>query len=353
MAKVSIIIPVYGVEKYLRECLDSVLAQTLEDLEIILLDDGGKDSCPQMIDEYAAKDSRIVAIHKENGGYGHTCNMGLERATGEYVAIVEPDDFIDKNMYKELYNKAVENDADIVKSGYYENYDLGEDSFKKLKPELKGFAVPNKVFTLKEYPQFVRMHPSIWSCIYKREFLEKNQIRFVEAPGAGWTDNPFQVQTMCLADRIVYVDKPYYYWRKCNLDDANDLKDISIPFKRIKEIRQWMNDNNINDDGILSYLYKREIVYLHIMNRIVNKNNIKNFKDYVKEYVLGLDYELVKRSNIIKKREKRFLMNLKKWQDYTIFQDKFKVFKANIFKFRYNKNEKFLYLFGRCIWRKG
>lgn len=102
MPKISVIIPVYGVEKYLKECLDSVLNQSLKDLEIILIDDGGKDNCPQIIDDYAKKDSRIIAIHKPNGGYGQTCNVGLEKATGEYVAIVEPDDYIDSKMYEDF-----------------------------------------------------------------------------------------------------------------------------------------------------------------------------------------------------------------------------------------------------------
>ena len=121
MPKVSVIIPVYNVEKYLRECLDSVINQTLQDIEIILIDDGGKDNCPRIIDEYAKKDSRIVAIHKENGGYGQTCNVGLERAHGEYISIVEPDDYIDKNMYEDLYKLAKKNDTDIVKSDFYKN----------------------------------------------------------------------------------------------------------------------------------------------------------------------------------------------------------------------------------------
>ena len=80
MTKISVIIPVYGVEKFLRQAIDSILAQTLDDIEILLLDDGGKDGCPQIIDEYAQKDPRIIAIHKTNGGYGHTCNLGLSKA---------------------------------------------------------------------------------------------------------------------------------------------------------------------------------------------------------------------------------------------------------------------------------
>ena len=89
MPKVSIILPIYGVEKYLRQCVDSILSQTLKDIEIILVDDGGKDNCPSICDEYAKKDNRVVVIHKKNTGYGHSINVGIERATSDYIGIIE------------------------------------------------------------------------------------------------------------------------------------------------------------------------------------------------------------------------------------------------------------------------
>ena len=116
MPKVSAIIPVYNVEKYLRECLDSVINQTLKDIEIICVDDGSTDNSGKIIDEYATKDKRIVVIHKANGGYGHSCNKGLDKVRGEYTAILEPDDFVDEHMYEDLYNYAKQYDVDIVKA---------------------------------------------------------------------------------------------------------------------------------------------------------------------------------------------------------------------------------------------
>ena len=244
MAKVSVIVPVYGVEKYLREAIDSVLNQTLTDLEIILIDDGGKDNCPAIIDEYAQKDSRIIAIHKQNGGYGQTCNLGLSKATGEYIAILEPDDYIDSKMYEELYKIAQEYNSDIVKSCFYDNLQCSRvERIKKVK--WNDYIPEDRSFTIKEYPYFLYYHPSIWTCIYKKEFLDKHNIRFVEAPGAGWTDNPFQVQTMCLAQRINYTSEAYYYWRRLNYFDSDDLKDYTIPFKRTDEIHKWLEENNI------------------------------------------------------------------------------------------------------------
>ena len=111
MAKVSIIIPTYNVEMYLVECMESVVNQTLKDIEIICINDGSTDGSLEILKSYAQKDDRIVLVDKENGGYGIGMNIGLDKATGEYIGIVEPDDFIPLNMYSDLYEKAVENDG--------------------------------------------------------------------------------------------------------------------------------------------------------------------------------------------------------------------------------------------------
>lgn len=151
MPKVSVIVPIYGVEKFLRECVDSILNQTLKDIEIILIDDGGKDNCLQIIDEYAQKDNRIIAIHKPNDGYGQTCNVGLEKATGEYVAIVEPDDYVALDMYETLYQKAIQYDLDLIKSDFYRfigTLDNREYIYNALDIESKDY---NKVINLQEY----------------------------------------------------------------------------------------------------------------------------------------------------------------------------------------------------------
>ena len=345
MPKISVIVPIYNVEKYLRECLDSIINQTFEDLEIILLDDGGQDSCPQIIDEYAASDKRIVAIHKENGGYGHTMNVGLSRATGEYVGIVEPDDYIDPKMYEDLYKIADKFDSDIVKSGFYNNYQT-----KQLTGIVKDVWSPeipeNQSFTIKEYPYFLSYHPSIWSCIYKREFLNKNNIRFVEAPGAGWADNPFQVQTMCLAERINYTSKAYYYWRRLNYFGSDDLKDYTIPFKRSDEIHQWLHDNNMNNEEILSSLHLRELVYISI---VLGKKNIdeKEVLSLIEKMLKRVDANLILNKKSIKKSDKKMFKEI---LDNPIKLRKkilFKKFKQNTVSVRWNKKEKRIILFGK------
>ena len=113
--KVSVILPVYNVSEYLRQCMDSIVGQTLKDIEIICVDDGSTDSAPQIIDEYAKKyPNKVKAFHKTNGGEFTTRNYGLERATGEYVTFVDTDDYVEKTWAEKLYNVAKENDADML-----------------------------------------------------------------------------------------------------------------------------------------------------------------------------------------------------------------------------------------------
>ncbi|MDR0741844.1 MAG: glycosyltransferase [Puniceicoccales bacterium] len=166
LPKVSIIVPIYGVERYLCQCLDSILAQTLRGIEIILVDDGSPDKCPQIADKYAAKDRRIVAIHQTNGGYGKACNTGLGKATGEYVAIVELDDFIVSDMYKILYAVAKKYNVDVVKSAFNIYFDISNRKpkigrkYSWFSSSDSHYEKPRKVFTITEHPEFFYFHPS-------------------------------------------------------------------------------------------------------------------------------------------------------------------------------------------------
>ncbi len=155
---ISIIVPVYKVEEYIRECLDSIINQTYTNLEIILVDDGSPDDCGKICDEYAAKDSRIKVIHQQNGGLSAARNAGLDIASGGYIGFVDSDDFIELNMYKELHKCLIENDADMSicgikrfgdesKSDSYGNRKLNKNEYLKelLKDNIKSYAC-NKLY---------------------------------------------------------------------------------------------------------------------------------------------------------------------------------------------------------------
>ena len=348
MTKISVIVPIYGVEKYLREAIDSILNQTLTDLEIILLDDGGKDGCPQIIDEYAQKDSRIIAIHKQNGGYGNTMNLGLEKATGEYIAILEPDDYIEPQMYENLYKIAKEYDSDIVKSSFYDNLQSKEET-RIRKTNWKEFIPEDKSFTIQEYPYFLFYHPSIWSCIYKKEFLDKHNLKFVEAPGAGWTDNPFQVQTMCLAEKINYTSEAYYYWRRLNINESDDLKDYTIPFKRSDEIHTWLKEQNINDENILAYLYKRELANINIVLGMKKINDIKDCYEKIQTLCENMNKNIILHNTNIKKEEQNFYFGVRKNPQRLRLKAQLKRIKKDIIRLQIKPNYFYLSLFGKTI----
>lgn len=301
---VSVVVPIYNVERYLCQCVDSILNQTLRNIEVILVDDGSPDGCPAIVDKYAAQDSRVVAVHQPNGGYGKAVNHGISLARGKYVGIVEPDDFIEPEMYALLYEKAEEHQADVAKCWFYSYLDT--ESKKEIKPF--GSALPNfdGCFTIMEQPELLRMHPSVWSAIYRREFLEENKIRVVEAPGAGWTDNPFQVQTLCCAKRIYFVDKPMYYWRQINLEAADDLKDYRIPFLRSDEIHAWLKANDMYKPELLSQLYFREMAYVLIVSRMLHIDDMKDCCGRIRAMIKRMDKKILRLSPFIRKFRKAY-----------------------------------------------
>ena len=348
--KVSIIIPIYNVEKYLRQCLDSIINQTLTDLEIICINDGSKDSSPQILEEYAQKDERIKIINKANSGYGASMNVGLDNATGEYIGIVEPDDYISKDMYNDLYKIASEYDSDIVKSLFYDNLDSPKE---KRVAWIEWDEIPeDRSFTLEEYPYFMFYHPSAWSAIYKRTFLIDNKIRFVEAPGAGWTDNPFQVQTMCCAKKINYTSKAYYYWRRVNVNESDDLKDYRIPFLRTNEIHNWLKQNNITNEGIWANLYRRELAYINIILGMKNIKNIQDCYENIKSMCKQMDKNIIDNSPYFYKSERAMYYKYMNHLKLIHFFRKISSFRKYLFQIHWNKKSKYIKIFGNVYYRK-
>lgn len=161
---ISVIVPIYNVEKYLERCVESIINQTYKNLEIILVDDGSPDNCPQMCDDYAKKDSRIKVVHKKNGGLSDARNAGMKVATGEYVSFIDSDDYISLDFYETLLQTMVDNDSDIVECGvvkFYENEKFDEYSDDQM---IKNF---NTVDGLEELINENSFHQYVWNKLYK------------------------------------------------------------------------------------------------------------------------------------------------------------------------------------------
>ena len=184
--KISVVMPIYNAGKYLSEALESVINQTLKDIEIICVNDGSKDNSLEILKMYAEKDSRIKIIDKENQGYGTSVNRGFMEASGEFVAIFEPDDILDKTIYEKLYVNARENNVDVVKCNFY-NY--WTKNGKSKRSWLITRCAKTQPFEPKDNLKIFTCHSSVWAAIYRKAFLEQNNIKFLDTPGASYQYN--------------------------------------------------------------------------------------------------------------------------------------------------------------------
>lgn len=214
MPKVSVVVPIYNVEQYLCQCIDSIRAQTMRDIEIICVDDGSTDSSVEIVDWYAGADDRIKVVHKDNAGYGAAMNAGIKLATGEYIGIVESDDRIAPEMYAALYKAAKDNGLDFVKSDAY--YWFEKINYQKRVNENALDALYNQILGDNERNLFFDFFMNIWTGIYKKEFLFQNSIFFNESPGASYQDNGFWMQTCFYAKRVMWLNEAFYYYRQDN-----------------------------------------------------------------------------------------------------------------------------------------
>lgn len=261
--KISVLVPIYNTEKYLKKCLDSIAGQTLKDIEVICVNDGSTDNSLAVAEEFAEKDPRFKVINKENTGYGNTMNIALEKASGEYIGIVESDDFAASDMFEYLYGLSRSGTVDLVKGNfydYYEDYNKPPRAYEnKERNMIPDSAVP---FILSENAQIQFGHPSVWSAVYRREFINDNNIRFKEEKGGGWVDNPFFYETLCKAKSIIWTKRPLYYYRKSNPNSSSNLQiDPTVPFDRMNDNLDILEENGYNDLPNKRCAYARAIMY--------------------------------------------------------------------------------------------
>ncbi|MGI6216291.1 MAG: glycosyltransferase family 2 protein [Coriobacteriales bacterium] len=214
MPTVSFLIPIYNVEDYLAECLDSAKNQTFEDIEVICINDGSTDGSRDIIERYVQSDPRFRVIDKPNSGYGASMNMGLAEAKGKYIAILESDDIYGHSSLEHLVSVAEANDAQVVKGDFWLYWSKPQP--KRVQFGLVDDDMTGKVYdTRAGHPIYYRK-PSIWSAIYRRDFLEENQIDFLETPGASYQDTSFSFKVWACASRVVFSTQPTLSYRQDN-----------------------------------------------------------------------------------------------------------------------------------------
>ena len=210
----SVVVPVYNVRPYLKRCLDSIINQTYTNLEIICIDDGSIDGCADILDIYAKQDNRIKVIHKENQGYGAAINTGMSQASGEYIGIVESDDFIAPEMYEVLFAEAQKYDLDFIKSDFYRYWEKPEYCLESHNPLLEPYQ--NRLLEHQEISTLWDFEVANWSGIYKCNFLKENAIFHHESPGASYQDMGFWAQVLAMAQRGMWLDRTFYYYFQDN-----------------------------------------------------------------------------------------------------------------------------------------
>lgn len=254
---VTVVVPCYNTEAFLDQCLTSIEANDTARLEVIVVNDGSTDGSLKIMQRHAERDARIRVIDKPNEGYGASVNRGIAEARGSYIAIAEPDDYLKPGMYDRLiaFGRRY-GEPDIVKSSYWRVCMPGTEQeriwhcayYKRIKPA-------RQPFTLADCPRLIQHHPSIWSALYRKGFLDERGIRFREVPGAGWVDNPFLIETMLQARSIVYTDDAFYCYREDAPGSSSARRLIPLSLERWNDMADIMDAHGVTDAGILHSLY--------------------------------------------------------------------------------------------------
>lgn len=300
-ASVSIIVPVYNVEAYLRQCLLSLVGQTLQDIQIVIVNDGSTDGSPAIIEEFASADSRIVVLNKANSGYGDSMNKGIEIATAPWIAICEPDDWFEPDFCESLLSEALRYEelgtpVDVVKAAYYRETHAQTGTPETLPCFYLGkFNPVTQPFTIEQCPDILVYHPSIWTCLYRHDFLRREDIHFKPIPGAGWADNPFFVETLVAAKALAYLDKPLYHYREFDDGTESHLKDWTIPVDRWFDILEVLKRRGATDTGVWACNYARGCAYLAMLDADFDAAD-PALSAAKKRMVESIDYDTVMKS---------------------------------------------------------
>lgn len=284
--KVSVIVPVYNAEKYIANCIEHLIHQTLGDIEIILINDGSTDNSLEIMTEFANADSRITLFDQEDLGQGNAVNRGFDVARGEYVAECDADDYARYDMYEKLYEAAKADDCDVVRCSYMEYYKDGSVQPFRMIPE----RFCNKVYDVMNEDEETR-RGIIWRsvllmpAIAKRQFLIDNGLRYREHGIFEDTSLSFKIRTS--AKRYKYIpDYLYYYCRDNAGSGSATIRDSYSICEQYEEILRWNEARHLGLEGVIAAA--RHYSYMWNLSRMDNEEDVFEFllraqQDYLKE----------------------------------------------------------------------
>ncbi len=330
MVKVSVVIPVYNVEQYLEKCLESLINQALKDIEIICINDGSTDNSLLILKKYAEKDSRIKIIDKENEGQGVARNIGIQNSTGEYITFVDPDDWIELDMYEKMYNQAKSLDSQVVFCNYRK---VNEVDGKTSIPNIFRKAVSttkSKALTIESgknikkpilYKSFLVAPCYVWNGIYEASIIKQNAVRFADL--RCYEDIMFLVRTIILAQNISYINSVFYNYRirktltlRANEEGYIDLINIIKAVKDYLKKQDLMNDFESNFEYFcVSNIYR---VYATMNTEDYKRNLLELCEEILDEHLL-VDLQI------------KILLSLKIWKRILLNPTKIKQHMENDF----------------------
>ncbi len=301
--KVTVVVPVYNVEQYINQCLDSLIKQTLREIEIIVVDDGSPDNCPQIIDEYASKDERITPVHKQNEGVSVARNVGIEKARGEYLYFVDSDDWLEEDALKTLYEVAQRDHADVVigdyKRIYYDGKSIAVTTFPhdfttRSKETIQTIqkAVFCNGYSNFHAPEFssCRGLAAPWHQMVRKSLILDNNIRFNPRVKGMFDDGLFTLEVYEYAQVVSYVNKICYNYRiaTASLTKGYNPALLDKYVLALQEIDKTIARLNKTDD-LMQYSMIRRFVYLNLAveNCFLNPQNHKKESERYSEF---LDY---------------------------------------------------------------
>lgn len=277
---ITVGVAVYNVEKYLSICLDSLINQTFSNIEIILVDDGSKDSSGKICDDYASRDSRIRVIHKKNGGLGTARQTALENANGDYLYVCDADDWVEVTLLEKLYKRAKKTGADIVMCDYISEYGDGKSSFS-----CYGKKIPQNQSTIIYDTLNDRFPSSVWSRLFKRSIFQKTNISWEPGINMG-EDFLIFLKVLQVPVVIEYLQEPLYHYRRMPGESSLTNKVTLSSYNQMLFIQNWIENNYMdsNKKGINHHLINIAFAGLRVdeeMNSDYYKQSSINKLNYV------------------------------------------------------------------------
>lgn len=330
MVKVSVVAPVYGVEKYIDKFLESIKNLTFKDIEVILVDDGSPDKCPEILDQFAKTDDRYKVIHQENAGVAAARNIGIENAIGEYVYIVDSDDWLEPDSVENLYNEAIRTGADLIYGDWVREKDTGESTRLKCFP--KEFVTSNSntiemlacgVFSnnnplnirCPEFEYINHLGGAPWRALIRLSIIKDNNLLYDSKVKGLGDDILFSLNLYEYIKKVAYIQKPIYHYRVVTLSYSHGYKAdyIQVVDRILQAMEEFITKNGKNEN-FMKFYYYRVLLYLNqgVNRYFKNDNNPMSKSQRYREFKRVINRQPYKKAikeapiNVIRKKKSRY-----------------------------------------------